>query len=96
MARRVLPVLLVALGTACATAAGFSEAPQPSQIILVVAATFCSAVYEMISGGGKELFKKVTYLENAPEQPGNWLKTDYYRLTSGHDLLSTRHTVTAV
>jgi hypothetical protein len=50
MIRRALTVLLAALATACASAAGFSEAPSVGQLVFVVAACLFAAGLQVVTG----------------------------------------------
>jgi hypothetical protein len=49
MARRALPVLLAALLTACAGAAGFREVPSVGQVVILVWACIFAAALQMIT-----------------------------------------------
>jgi hypothetical protein len=49
MIRRGPSVLLAALATACASAAGFAEAPRPAQLILLMLACVFAAALQLLS-----------------------------------------------
>jgi hypothetical protein len=57
---RVLAVLLTALATACAAAAGFDEVPHGGQIIFLVLACVSAAVLQM------DAFKKLWSFVSTP------------------------------
>ena len=59
--RRMPTVLLAALGTACATSAGFAEAPHAEQLAFLVAAcVFAAALEAMLGNTTAAHLKKIT------------------------------------
>lgn len=65
MARRLLLVLFTALGTACAGAAGFSEAPHEAQLVTLALACSFVVAHEMISTSWIQNIKKPLKRANA-------------------------------
>jgi hypothetical protein len=58
MIRRALTVLLVALATACASAAGFTEAPHTEQLAFLLGACVFAATLQMVAAQAPESSKK--------------------------------------